>query len=28
VYNDNYYVNAFAPKYRSINLKITYRFGI
>jgi hypothetical protein len=24
VYNDNYYVDAFSPKYRSINLKFSY----
>lgn len=24
VYNDNYVVNAFEPRYRSINLKLTY----
>ena len=24
VYNDNYFVNSFAPRYRSINLKLTY----
>ena len=28
VYNDNYFVNVFSPKYRSINLKVTYRFGL
>jgi len=28
VYNDNYYVNDFEPKYRSINLKLSYRFPI
>ena len=27
VYNDNYYVNNFEPKYRSINLKFTYWFS-
>ncbi len=24
VYNDNYFVNSFQPKYRSINLKLSY----
>ncbi|WP_337251726.1 DUF5916 domain-containing protein [Maribacter halichondriae] len=24
VYNDNYFVNSFAPRFRSINLKFTY----
>lgn len=24
VYNDNYFVNSFEPRYRSINLKLTY----
>ena len=28
VYNDNYFVNIFEPKYRSINLKLSYRFPI
>lgn len=28
VYNDNYSVNIFEPKYRSINLKWSYRFPI
>ena len=28
VYNDNYFVNVFEPKYRSINLKWSYRFSI
>lgn len=28
VYNDNYFVNAFEPKYRSINLKLTYWLNI
>ncbi len=28
VYNDNYYVNQFTPKYRSINLKFTYWLNI
>jgi len=28
VYNDNYYVNQFSPRYRSINLKITYWLNI
>lgn len=28
VYNDNYYVNQFSPKYRSINLKLTYWLNI
>ncbi|MDH3796790.1 MAG: hydrolase, partial [Flavobacteriaceae bacterium] len=28
VYNDNYYVNSFAPKVRSINLKLTYWLNI
>ena len=28
VYNDNYFVNTFEPKYRSINLKITYWLNI
>jgi hypothetical protein len=28
VYNDNYFVNVFSPKYRSLNLKVTYRFGL
>lgn len=28
VYNDNYFVNAFAPRYRSINLKFTYWLNI
>jgi hypothetical protein len=28
VYNDNYFVNEFAPKLRSINLKITYWLNI
>lgn len=28
VYNDNYFVNDFEPKYRSINLKLSYRFPI
>lgn len=28
VYNDNYYVNQFSPKYRSINLKFTYWLNI
>jgi len=28
VYNDNYFVNGFAPRYRSINLKFTYWLNI
>ena len=28
VYNDNYYVNEFAPRLRSINLKFTYWLNI
>lgn len=28
VYNDNYSVNIFEPKFRSINLKWTYRFPL
>lgn len=28
VYNDNYYVNQFSPRYRSINLKFTYWLNI
>ena len=28
VYNDNYFVNAFAPRFRSINLKLTYWLNI
>ncbi len=28
VYNDNYFVNSFAPKVRSINLKLTYWLNI
>lgn len=28
VYNDNYFVNQFSPRYRSINLKITYWLNI
>ncbi|SMP10561.1 hypothetical protein SAMN06265375_1011339 [Muriicola jejuensis] len=28
VYNDNYFVNTFAPKVRSINLKVTYWLNI
>ena len=28
VYNDNYFVNSFQPKTRSINLKLTYRFNL
>ena len=28
VYNDNYFVNVFTPKFRSINLKWSYRFPI
>ena len=28
VYNDNYFVNSFEPKYRSINLKFTYWLNI
>ncbi len=28
VYNDNYYVNEFAPKLRSINLKLSYWLNI
>ncbi|NJB70630.1 hypothetical protein GGR42_001092 [Saonia flava] len=28
VYNDNYFVNTFSPKYRSINLKFTYWLNI
>ena len=28
VYNDNYFVNTFAPKVRSINLKLTYWLNI
>ena len=26
VYNDNYFPNGFGPKFRSINLKLTYLF--
>ena len=28
VYNDNYFVNSFQPKTRSINLKLTYWLNI
>lgn len=28
VYNDNYFVNAFAPRFRSINLKLSYWLNI
>lgn len=28
VYNDNYFVNTFAPKFRSINLKLSYWLNI
>jgi hypothetical protein len=28
VYNDNYFVNQFSPRYRSINLKIQYWLNI
>ena len=28
VYNDNYFVNGFAPRFRSINLKLTYWLNI
>ena len=28
VYNDNYFVNGFAPRFRSINLKFTYWLNI
>ncbi len=28
VYNDNYFVNEFSPRYRSINLKFTYWLNI
>ncbi|MFS4494086.1 DUF5916 domain-containing protein [Maribacter sp. 2308TA10-17] len=28
VYNDNYFVNQFSPRYRSINLKLTYWLNI
>ncbi|TVZ15096.1 DUF5916 domain-containing protein [Maribacter sp. MAR_2009_72] len=28
VYNDNYFVNVFEPKFRSINLKLTYWLNI
>lgn len=28
VYNDNYFVNTFQPKNRSINLKLSYRLNI
>jgi len=28
VYNDNYFVNSFEPRYRSINLKLTYWLNI
>jgi hypothetical protein len=28
VYNDNYYVDLFSPRYRSINLKLTYWLNI
>ncbi|MBZ9778305.1 carbohydrate binding family 9 domain-containing protein [Psychroflexus sp. CAK8W] len=28
VYNDNYFVNSFQPKFRSINLKLTYWLNI
>lgn len=28
VYNDNYFVNSFMPKLRSINLKLTYWLNI
>jgi hypothetical protein len=28
VYNDNYFVSQIAPRYRSINLKLTYWLNI
>jgi hypothetical protein len=28
VYTDNYFVNSFSPKFRSINLKFTYWLNI
>ncbi len=28
VYNDNYFVNQFSPRFRSINLKVTYWLNI
>ena len=28
VYNDNYYIDPVSPRYRSINLKITYWLNI
>lgn len=28
VYNDNYFVNEFSPRYRSVNLKFTYWLNI
>jgi len=28
VYNDNYFVTDFAPKFRSLNLKFTYWLNI
>jgi hypothetical protein len=28
VYNDNYFINDFGPKFRSINLKVTYWLNI
>lgn len=28
VYNDNYFVNSFAPRFRSINLKLSYWLNI
>ena len=28
VYNDNYYTDTFSPRYRSINLKLTYWLNI
>ena len=28
VYNDNYFVNTFAPRFRSINLKLSYWLNI
>ncbi|MEK6154972.1 DUF5916 domain-containing protein [Flavobacteriaceae bacterium 3-367] len=28
VYNDNYFVNSFSPRFRSINLKLTYWLNI
>jgi hypothetical protein len=28
VYNDNYFVDNFAPRFRSLNLKLTYWLSI